>query len=61
MIRASLVWWLAVSLFLVGLLLIPTPYRFLLWIPYPFLLTWGSRATNRKQAEIRRREAGNQA
>ena len=61
MIRASLICWLLVTLFLVGMWLIPAPYRFLLWLPYPFLLIWGIRILNQKQAEIRRQEAEGRA
>ena len=57
MIRASMAVFLGVSLFLAALFLIPASYRFLLWIPYPFLLLWGIRTINRKQAEIRQQEA----
>ena len=57
MIRAAVLCFLAVSLFLVGLMLTPFPYRILWWIPYPFLLMWGIRTINRKQAAIRQQEA----
>ncbi len=58
MVQMALVCGLLVTLFLVGMWWIPVPYRFLLWLPYPFLLIWGIRASNQKQAEIRQRETG---
>jgi hypothetical protein len=41
MIRASILCWAMVTAFLVGLLLLPNPYRHLLWIPYAALLGIG--------------------
>jgi hypothetical protein len=40
-------------IFLALLLFLPTPYRFLLWIPYGILLPIGIRYWNERQAEIR--------
>lgn len=56
-IKATGVTWAAVTLFLAGLLLLPTPYRFLLWIPYAILLPVGIRKWNREQARIRDEES----
>jgi hypothetical protein len=52
-IRAAQVSWGLLTLFLVGLFLIPSPYGFLLWIPYSFLLVVGIRAMNLGQQRIR--------
>ena len=38
MIRASIVVWLALIVFLAALLLLPDPWRLLAWIPYGILL-----------------------
>ncbi|HEU5117349.1 MAG TPA: hypothetical protein VFT74_11960 [Isosphaeraceae bacterium] len=55
-IQASLVSWVAVSMFLLGLWLIPSPFRLLLWPPYLILLPLGIRYWNRRQAQIRHDE-----
>jgi uncharacterized membrane protein len=57
-IRASIVCWILVGVFLAGLFLIPGWYKFLLWIPYIFALNAGIRYWNKRQAEIRQEEAG---
>jgi hypothetical protein len=55
-VRAAVVAWLAVLALVAGLLLIPRPYNWFLWIPYGVLLAVGIRYWNRKQAEIRNQE-----
>jgi hypothetical protein len=55
-IRAAVVAWLVVLALVAGLLLIPRPYNWFLWIPYGVLLAVGIRHWNRKQAEIRNQE-----
>jgi hypothetical protein len=55
-IRAAVVVWACMVAFLLGLWLLPTPYRFLMWIPYSILLPLGIRYGNRRQEEIRRGE-----
>ena len=56
MIRASVVGWVAVAVFLAGLILLPNPYRFLLFLPYvlalPISIVW----VNKRQAKIRAEE-----
>ena len=56
MIRVATVVWIAVTAFLVALVVVPFPYKWLLWIGYvPALLTaiiWG----NRRQRQIRLEE-----
>lgn len=56
-IKAAGITWVAVTLFLAGLLLLPAPYRFLLWVPYAILLPVGIRKWNREQARIRDEES----
>ena len=56
-IKASMIAWAAVSLFLGLLFIIPQPYRWLLWIPYAILLGPAIVAWNQKQARIRTEEA----
>ena len=57
MIRASIVAWVAITTFLVGLFLLPTPYGHFLWIPYVPALLFGIRWSNRQQLQIRAEEA----
>ena len=57
-IRATVICFLAVAVFLACLFLLPSPYRFLLWIPYAILLPFGIVKWNRAQAQIRRDESG---
>ncbi|MFZ4732685.1 MAG: hypothetical protein ACOYK7_09140 [Pirellulales bacterium] len=57
-IRASVICWVAVIAFIVAMMSIPTWHKHLLWIPYAVLLTWGIRAWNRGQLQIRHGESG---
>ena len=57
MIRASAVAWVAVTVFLAGLLLLPKPYNWLLWILYGIALPLSIRSLNRRQQQIRAEEA----
>ena len=56
MIKASVITWLAIIIFLVMLLVIPMPYNYLAWIPYGILLPIGIYKINKTQAELRDRE-----
>ena len=56
MIKASVVAWIAVSVFLILLLVIPSPHQLWLWVPYGILLPLGIIKTNKRLAEIRQRE-----
>jgi hypothetical protein len=53
-IRCAIGTWLFVGAFLLGLFLIPSPYNYLLWIPYPILLILGILWMNAKQAAMRK-------
>lgn len=57
MIRAALVVWLALLLFLAGLLILPDAFRPFLWGIWGVLLVWGILFINRRQERIRRQEA----
>jgi len=57
MVRAAVVTWVGVLLFLALLFLLPSPWRFLLWVPYGILLPVGILLGNRRQQQIRREEA----
>lgn len=61
MIRVSVVAWLAITAFLAGLFLLPTPYKHCLWAPYvlalPLFIVW----LNKRQAQIRSQERRNVA
>jgi len=58
MIQVAIVAWIVVSAFLAGLLLLPKPYNFLLWIPYGIALPVGIIWSNRRQQRIRVEESG---
>jgi hypothetical protein len=53
----SLVAWLGVTLFLVLLFILPSPWKHLMWIPYGVLLPIGIVRCNRRQAAIRAEES----
>lgn len=57
MIRVAIVAWVVVSAFVAGLLFLPRPYNFLLWIPYGIALPFGILWCNRRQRQIRGEEA----
>ena len=58
MIQVAVVGWLMITLFLIGLFLLPQPFNCLLWVPYgialPLCILW----CNRRQRAIRAEEAG---
>ena len=53
MVRVSIVAWIAITIFLVLLYVLPNPYRWLIWIPYGITLPLAVVALNRKQRAIR--------
>jgi hypothetical protein len=56
MVRVAVIGWVAVTLFLVLLLVLPRPYNYVMWIPYGILLPVGIIKANRVQAELRKHE-----
>jgi hypothetical protein len=56
MIKASVVVWIAVILFLALMFLLPNPHRYWLWVPYGVLLPLGIRRINKGVANIREAE-----
>jgi hypothetical protein len=56
MVQFAIVAWVAVTAFLVGLLMLPRPYNFLMWIPYGIALPLGIAWCNRRQRAIRSEE-----
>jgi len=59
-IKASFFVWIVGLLFLTLLLVLPTPWRFLLWIPYGIILPFGIIKWNKIQQKIREKETPNQ-
>ena len=57
MIRVSAIAWLTIVAFLAGLLLLPKPYNWLLWVPYAIALPLSIRSLNQRQRQIRAEEA----
>ena len=56
MIKASVIGWIAILVFLGLMFALPNPYRYYLWIPYGILLPLGIITGNRRQQAIRREE-----
>ena len=61
MIRVAVIAWIGVTAFLAGLLLLPKPYNFLLWVPYGIALPLSIRWCNRRQQQIRMEEAASRS
>jgi Ca2+/Na+ antiporter len=57
MIKASVVAWIAIGIFLALLFLLPHPYRWFMFIPYGILLPVGIIFANKRQAQIRAEES----
>ena len=53
MVRVSVIAWIAVTVFLVLLFVLPQPYNWLMWIPYGILLPLGIIRCNKRLAELR--------
>jgi len=60
MIKISIISWTGITLFLVLMFLIPTPYNFYLWIPYGIILPLAIVKSNKTQAKIRQEELNKQ-
>ena len=56
MVRAAIPAWVGITLFLVLLFVLPSPYRWLIWIPYGVVLPLAIACLNRKQQAIRKAE-----
>jgi hypothetical protein len=56
MVQVAIVAWIGVSAFVLGLLMLPQPYNFLLWVPYGIALPLGILWSNRRQRVIRSEE-----
>src|SRR5215813_7333093 len=61
MIQVSIVAWVVITAFLVGLLALPRPFNFLLWLPYGIALPLAIMWCNRRQRRIRAEEAASNA
>jgi uncharacterized membrane protein YfcA len=60
MIKAAVVCWIGIALFLTLLIGLPSPYRWFMWIPYGILLPLGIRYANRTQRQLRIEENAGQ-
>jgi hypothetical protein len=54
--KASALTWVTVVIFLCALLLLPSPYNNLMWLPYGLLIGFGIRKFNETQRRIREAE-----
>ena len=59
MIKASIITWIGIILFLALMFLLPNPYRFYLWIPYGIVLPIAIIKGNKIQQKIKKEEAEN--
>ena len=59
-VKASIIGWIAGLIFL-ALLLLPSPWRFFLWLPYGILLPLGIIKWNKTQQRIRTEESQNKS
>ena len=57
MIKASVIGWIAILVFVGLMFVLPTPYRYYLWIPYGILLPLAIITGNRKQQRLRQEES----
>jgi hypothetical protein len=53
MIKASVIAWIAITVFLVLMFVVPNPYRLWLWVPYGILLPLGIIKLNKSIFYIR--------
>jgi uncharacterized membrane protein YfcA len=60
-IKGSIICWVFVVAFLVGMSLIPQWYNLLLVVPYVIILVFGVRKGNQIQLRIRKEESGQSA
>lgn len=59
MIRSAVAFWVSGLIFIGLLVVLPSSYRWLMWIPYSIALPLGIIHGNRKQQEIRHEESQN--
>lgn len=59
MIKASVIFWVGIILFLGLMFALPNPYRYFLWIPYSVLLPLGIICGNKVHQKIRQEELKN--
>jgi hypothetical protein len=60
-VRVAVVAWIGILAFLIGLLTLPRPFNFLLWVPYVIALPIAIMWSNRRQRNIRSQEATSRA
>jgi Ca2+/Na+ antiporter len=60
-VKGSIICWVFVVAFVVGMWLIPQWYNLLLVVPYVIILVFGIRKWNQTQLRIRKEEAGQSA
>jgi hypothetical protein len=61
MVKVSAIAWVAITAFPIGLLTLPKPYNFLLWVSYGIALPLGIRWWNRRQLRVRGEEGDSRA
>jgi hypothetical protein len=53
MVRTAVVAWILITGFVLGLVWLPQPYTWVVWVPYAIALTLAIRWSNRRQRQIR--------
>lgn len=59
MIKVSIIFWVFSIIFITSLLLLPSPYKWFLWIPYGIFLPLGIVFINKRIAKIKQEEEQN--
>ena len=56
MIKVSVVGWIVVSVFVAAILLLPPPWKHLVWVPYGLFLPFGIGYVNKRLAKLESKE-----
>lgn len=60
-IKASVICWVLAITFVCTVLLLPSPHRYIVWLPYAVVLIVAIRLWNKGQSSIRKEESGERA
>jgi hypothetical protein len=60
-IRASVICWVLAVTFVATVLLLPSPHRYIVWLPYAVVLFVAIRLWNKGQSRIRKEESAERA
>ena len=60
MINASITFWVFIIIFIILLVVLPSPYKWFLWFPYGILLPLSIRFMNKRLSQIKQEDAQEQ-